>query len=217
MTLVPIHARKLRVAMLSCIALATVVENSYAAQANDTPSAVTPLASRSTELSAEMRASLEPALRGLLQARLDMQSRLPGQAPIITVGQVSFDKSGDTLTVELGKGYVPTYYGGDFEDHIDDLSNVVTDYMARIGPIYNVSFTFEGRDILDYFPFERGLSDKAEMSRHTGLFRPADAGKGRILVSAGHGYYFPQMPSLIRQGARAGQNHAAQRRHVATH
>lgn len=190
MTFVPIHARTLRVAMLSCIALATVLENSHAAQASDTPGAVTPPASRSTELSAEMRASLEPALRGLLQARLDMQSRLPGQAPIITVRQVSFDQSGDTLTVELGKGYVPTYYGGDFEDHIDDLSNVVTDYMAKIGLIFNISFTFEGRDILDYFPFERGLSDKAEMSRHTGLFRPAYAGNGRVLVFAGHGYHF---------------------------
>jgi len=121
------------------------------------------VAQDSTKLSIEQRRSLEPVLRGLLQAHVDVQERAPGQAAIIVVGGVSFNESGDELMVELGKGYVPTYYGGDFEDRINALATMVYVYMDRIGPLQGVDFTFEGRDIFDYFPYERGLKEQAEM------------------------------------------------------
>jgi N-acetylmuramoyl-L-alanine amidase len=179
-----VHVRVLRAAILSATAFISNVEHSHAAEVG------AEVAKDSTKLSAEQRKSLEPVLRGLLQAHVDVQERVPGQAPIIVVGDVSFNDSGDELLVELGKGYVPTYYGGDFEDRINALATTVYVYMDKIGPLRGVDFTFEGRDILDYFPYEKGLKEQAEMSQRQTLFHRADAGKGRVLVSAGHGYYF---------------------------
>lgn len=166
------------------------IENSLAAQPGSETLTDAGPAEDSTQLTANHRASLEPILRGLLQAQVDAQERIPGQAPVIVVSEVSFNDSGDELVVELGKGYVPTYYGGDFEDHIHALANNVYAYMEKIGPLRSVDFTFEGRDILDYFPYEKGLKEQAEMSQQDALFHRANAGTGRVFVSGGHGYYF---------------------------
>lgn len=178
------HVRVLRAAMLSAAVFVSSVDHSHAMEV------AAEAAKHSTDLTVEQRKSLEPVLRGLLQARVDLQERVLGQEAIIVVGDVSFNASGDELLVELGKGYVPTYYGGEFEDRINDLALGVYVYMEKIGALRGVDFTFEGRDILDYFPYERGLKEQAEMSRRDALVHPAGAGKGRVLVSAGHGYYF---------------------------
>lgn len=179
-----VHVRAVRAAILCAAVFVSTVDHSHATEvAAEVPK-------HSTDLSVEQRSSLEPVLRGLLQAQVDRQERLPGQAKIIVVGNVFFNDSGDRLLVELGKGYVPTWYGGDFEDQINGLATTVYVYMEAIGSLSAVEFTFEGRDILDYFPYERGLKEQADNAARSALFRPADAGKGRVLVSAGHGYYF---------------------------
>lgn len=179
-----VHVPVLRAAMLSAAVLLSSVDRSHATEI------AAEVAKHSTDLSVEQRKSLEPVLRGLLQARVDRQERTLGQAAIIVVGDVSFNDSGDELMVELGKGYVPTYYGGEFEDRLNDLALGVYLYMEKIGPLSGVDFTFDGRDIFDYFPYERGLKEQAEMSQRDTSVHPTDAGKGRVLVSAGHGYYF---------------------------
>jgi hypothetical protein len=178
------HVRVFRVAVLCAAVFISTVEPCRAAEVG------VHVEKKSTDLSSEERKSLEPVLRGLLQAHVDVQERVLGQAAIIVVGNVSFNESGDELLVELGKGYVPTYYGGEFEDRLNALALTVYEYMEKVAPLPGVDFTFEGRDIFDYFPYERGLKEQAEMSQSHGLFQRADVGKGRVLISAGHGYYF---------------------------
>jgi N-acetylmuramoyl-L-alanine amidase len=185
-----VRTRAMRAAILCGAAVILPVENLYAADVGREAQEGVETAEDSTKLAPEHRASLEPVLRGLLQTRVDVQERLPGQAAIIVVGNVSFSESGDRLVVELGKGYVPASYDFEFEDSIHELSNEVYAYMETIGPIYAVSFTFEGRDIFDYFPSERGPASQTEDSKGEQLLQRAEARKGRVLVSAGHGYYF---------------------------
>lgn len=178
------HVRVLRAAMLSAAVFVSSVDYSHAMEV------AAEAAKHSTDLTVEQRKSLEPLLRSLLQAQVDGQERMEGQAKIIVVGNVFFNDSGDRLFVELGRGFVPTWYGGVFEDQINGLATTVYAYMEKIGPLDAVEFTFEGRNILDYFPYERGLKEQADNAARDALFQPADAGEGRVLVSAGHGYYF---------------------------
>ena len=172
-----VRTRVMRAAVLCGAAVILPVERLYAAHVGREAQEGVERAENSTKLTPEHRASLESVLRGLLQARVDVQERLPGQAAIIVVGNVSFSESGDRLVVELGKGYVPASYDFEFEDSIHELANEVYAYMETIGPIYAVSFTFEGRDIFDYFPSERGPASQTEDSKGEQLLQRAEARK----------------------------------------
>jgi N-acetylmuramoyl-L-alanine amidase len=139
----------------------------------------------------EERFELEPILTAIVQSHVAAEERLPGQQPIV-VPHVWYSDTGDVLNVELGKAYLPTDYTITFEEQVNAIVDLLISYTEQRTPIYRVDVWFEGKDIFDYFPDERGPEDRVVPKQvQEAKYRPKrDLGNGRVLISAGHGIYY---------------------------
>lgn len=108
----------------------------------------------------EERPGFELILTGIVQSHVATEERLPGQQALV-MPKVWFNEKGDVLNVELGRAYLPTYYTMTFEERLISISEALINYMEKASPIYQVDLWFEGQDIFDYFPEERGPSDSS--------------------------------------------------------
>lgn len=177
---------KRRIASMFCLMLIAVPAS--ALDISDAASSKSILHERPA-VPVEERVNLESILTNIAQSHVATEERLPGQQPLV-IAKVWFNEEGDALNVELGKAYLPTYYTITFEERLLAIGDALINYMERVTPIYQVDIWFEGRDIFEYFPEERGPPERA--AREPGQTRrpKRDLGNGRVLVSAGHGVYY---------------------------
>lgn len=158
--------------------------------ASDNSREVTTTATDSPSAPIEERARLEPILTALVQEHLAKEERLPGQQPIINP-RVWYNQEGNTLNIDLGRGYLPTHYTITFEERLNVITSILYE-AARPTPIYRLKVLFDGKDVFDYFPEEKGPDDQSVPgagNRASSRSRMGEA-NGKVLVAAGHGIYF---------------------------
>ena len=115
-----------------------------------------------------------------LQRMVDRQKRVEGQGANVVIN-VSVTDNGKVLLVNLSSEYVPTHYGADFQDLIDQLSNRAYDLVRERSSIKEVRFLFAGKSLYELFPEEKP-------SRSSLAVQPSLA--GTVSVAAGHGIYY---------------------------
>ena len=167
-------------------ALGLAVVPSSHVYAADRPKGLTaePIPSPSAPI--EERARLEPILTALVQEHLAREDRLPGQQPIVNP-RVWYNQEGDTLNIDLGRAYLPTHYTITFEERLNVITSILYE-AAQPTPIYRLKVWFDGKDIFEYFPEEKGYEEAIVPRRSRRSKR--SAGGGKVLISPGHGIYF---------------------------
>jgi len=138
----------------------------------------------------EERARLEPILTSLVQEQLAKEERLPGQQPIINP-KVWYNQEGNTLNVDLGRAYLPNRYTITFEERLNVITSILYE-AAQPTPIYRLKVWFDGKDIFDYFPEERGPEERVIPTAPPSAISRSKRSTRRpkVLVAAGHGIYF---------------------------
>jgi len=115
-----------------------------------------------------------------LQRMVDRQKRVEGQGANVVIS-VSATANGRVLLVNLSSEYVPTHYGADFQDLIDQLSNRAYDIVRERSSLKEVRFLFAGKTLYELFPDEKP-------SRSSLTTQPSFA--GTVSVAGGHGIYY---------------------------
>jgi len=139
----------------------------------------------------EERMELEPILSSLVHNHIAKEERLPGQQPYV-VPKVWYSEEGRVLNVELGKAYLPTDYTISFEERMIAIADLLYIYTEKRTPIYKVDLWFDGKNVYDYFPEERGPAERVDTESRSDARRRSKrvAGGGRVMVAAGHGIYY---------------------------
>jgi len=137
----------------------------------------------STAAPVTMDAEADRLLTEDLNRLLKKMPRIEGQQADVS-GTARLDLSSCLVRVNLSRGFVPRYNGGEFEDQMNELQIQMTFVAGKLGCEGTAIFLFGGLDINHYFPEDAVLPN------------PAPAGEsvkkrsGITAVSAGHGYYF---------------------------
>ncbi|HEY4291772.1 hypothetical protein [Luteibacter sp.] len=107
----------------------------------------------------EERMDMEPVLTALVQEHLAKEERLAGQQSMVSP-RIWYSEEGDTINIDLGRAYLPTHYTLTFEERVNGIAAILYE-AEKPTPIYKVDVWFDGKDIFDYFPEERGPADRA--------------------------------------------------------
>ncbi|MBA2548165.1 MAG: N-acetylmuramoyl-L-alanine amidase [Burkholderiaceae bacterium] len=160
-----------RAALVAVLLLGTPTDNVYAATAP-------------ASLSKVEKARIEVMLTDELQRIVNTQKRIEGQGTHVTV-KVRLDTRTEMIVVDLGKNYVPRYYGDlEVEGLLRELTIGASDLLMGIISIQGVEFRYGGKEIYHYFPDERPPNSTPRKNA-TG-----PAASTTVVVAAGHGAYF---------------------------
>lgn len=133
------------------------------------------------QLSSEQRSKTEAMLTQHIQRIVDRQKRVEGQGKFVRV-QVRLDPSEGFIRIDLSRSYLPTHRQA-LEDLCDQLLDEASFLLQDSVIIHGIDFTFEGKDVYEYFPAENPIL----MPKEAGLY----GSRGDLVViSAGHGKYF---------------------------
>lgn len=94
---------------------------------------------------------VEALVTNELQQIVDRQRRIEGQAKLVKV-QAKLDQTQQLLTINLSRGYVPKYNGGEFEDLQSELTNAALDLVLPAMTVKTIDFRFDGKPITSFFP-----------------------------------------------------------------
>ena len=97
------------------------------------------------------RLKIEQHLTEELQTRINRQKRIEGQSKEVSA-QVGFDHSSKRVIVDLSRGYVPTYAGGQLEDLEAELRTVVEELLMGLVDFSGVQFRYDGESIQYFHP-----------------------------------------------------------------
>ncbi|URX64032.1 N-acetylmuramoyl-L-alanine amidase [Luteibacter anthropi] len=136
--------------------------------------------------SAIERTAFADEVRGLVQSIVDKQERIPGQLATIRV-KVSIPDEGSRITVDLGRGYVPSINGGELEDLLHQINIHVYTLIESRALTYDLEFRFERKRIDDYFDDDLPQFNGVGRAR---LRRDVADARLRVVVAAGHGKYY---------------------------
>lgn len=160
--------RKLIGALALSLALVTA---SFAA------SAAIPMA----QLSTEQRRQTEAMLTRGIQRLVDQQRRVEGQGKHVKA-QVHLDESRGFVIIDLSQNYL-IRPGAEYEDLTHELMQEVYFALKDSIIVRGVLFTYDGKDVYDYFPEDK---PKPQIRNGTSFF----GSRGDLVViSAGHGRY----------------------------
>ncbi len=185
--------RNLRLSITRCLALVAIVATTCVSsdgvsaaeqvgpsrQSNDLPKA--PISER---------IEFEQILTALVQQYLTKKEPLEGQQAMI-VPKVWYSDEGDTINIDLGKGFLPPHYSISLEERVNEIADILY-YTEKPTEIFRVSVWFDGKDIFDYFPEERGPTERRvlEVNPQARSRSKRDIGESKVLVAAGHGIYY---------------------------
>lgn len=124
---------------------------------------------------------LESVVTREIQALVNKQKRIAGQEKIVTV-KATIDINDRVIILNLSKGYLPKYNGGEYEDLQHQLSVNAMELLRESINISGVRVLIDGKPIQHYIPdnaptFSRPISRASEEYP-------------LVAVSAGHGVYF---------------------------
>jgi len=97
------------------------------------------------------RLEIEQQLTEEVQARVNRQKRIEGQSKEVSA-HVKFDISSKRVIVDLSRGYVPKYAGGELEDLEAQLRIVVEELLMDLVDFSGVQFRYDGRSIQYFHP-----------------------------------------------------------------
>lgn len=97
------------------------------------------------------RLEIERQLTEEVQARVNRQKRIEGQCKDVSV-HVEFDRASSRVIVDLGRGYVPRYAGGELEDLEAQLRTVVEELLMGLVDFSGVQFRYDGKSIQHFHP-----------------------------------------------------------------
>lgn len=97
------------------------------------------------------RLEIERQLTEEVQARVNQQKRIEGQSKEVSA-RVRFDPSSKRVIVDLSRGYVPKYAGGELEDLEAQLRIVVEELLMGLVDFSSVQFRYDGRSIQYFHP-----------------------------------------------------------------
>ena len=139
-----------------------------------------------SSLPVEERLVLAEEIRAFLQARIDRDERIEGQASFIQV-KVSIADMENRVVVDLGRGYIPTYDGYELEQLIHGLSTKVDDYLRGKRMSYRTDIYFGDMSLDDYHRIE---DEKIQRPMSNRFRRESPSDKLKVVVAAGHGMYY---------------------------
>ncbi|WP_142125140.1 hypothetical protein [Pseudoxanthomonas sp. 3HH-4] len=145
--------------LLLCTAFAVAVA------ATPTPTAApAPIAAM---IPAADRLEIERQLTEEVQARVNRQKRIEGQSKDVSA-HVRFDHSSKRVIVDLSRGYVPRYAGGQLEDLEAELRIVVEELLMGLVDFSGVQFRYDGKSIQYFHPDPPRPTFRSSTPRQTG-------------------------------------------------
>jgi hypothetical protein len=106
---------------------------------------------RASELTTAKRREVRTYLEKRVQACVDSQDRIEGQAQRIKMS-VRFTEAGDDLLVNFGPGFVPKEATLGFKVQLAEVVELIFWYMQDIAQIDGPVYTFNGTEISTHFP-----------------------------------------------------------------
>ena len=97
------------------------------------------------------RLAIERQLSEEVQARVNRQKRIEGQRKDVSA-HVRFDHGSKRVIVDLSRGYVPRYAGGQLEDLEAQLRIVVEELLMGLVDFSGVQFRYDGKSIQHFHP-----------------------------------------------------------------
>ncbi|TQM10347.1 hypothetical protein FB548_2548 [Pseudoxanthomonas sp. 3HH-4] len=113
------------------------------------------------------RLEIERQLTEEVQARVNRQKRIEGQSKDVSA-HVRFDHSSKRVIVDLSRGYVPRYAGGQLEDLEAELRIVVEELLMGLVDFSGVQFRYDGKSIQYFHPDPPRPTFRSSTPRQTG-------------------------------------------------
>lgn len=111
------------------------------------------------ELRESDRRALEELVTSEVQRTVDRQRRAPGPSNDVKA-KVRLIPEKSMLVIELGKGYIPTHYGAQFEELQRELQTTALETLQGYIIIREIRFLYDGKSIFDYHPENDAGSSK---------------------------------------------------------